>query len=107
MTNRIGPVDPSAIGKAGNKVEETGSGRKVSGSAGAAEAPQSRASTSDTVELTSSAQLLERLEKSLAALPEIDNARVDEIRSAIERGDYEIDASAIADAMLRFDRSLG
>ena len=107
MTNRIGPVDPSAIGKAGNKVEETGSGRKVSGSAGATEAPQGRASTSDTVELTSSAQLLERLEKGLAGLPDVDAARVTEVRTAIENGEYTIDADAIADAMIRFERSFG
>ena len=107
MTNRIGPVDPSAIGKAGNKVDETGGGRKVSGNAGAAEAPKSRASTSDTVELTSGAKLLERLEKSLADLPDVDGARVAEVRAAIENGEYKIDADAIADAMIRFERSFG
>lgn len=100
-------MDPSVIGKAGNKVEDSASGRKVSTDADSSRASQSPVSRSDTVELTSSAKLLERLEKTLASLPAIDSARVAEIRNAIESGDYEINAEAIADAMIRFDRSLG
>ena len=108
MTNRIGPVDPGAIGKAGNKVDETGTNRKISERAGpSADAPQARAAANDTVELTSGAKLLERLEKSLASLPEVDSARVAEVKLAIENGEYQIDADAIADAMIRFERSLG
>jgi len=100
-------VDPGAIGKAGNKVDETSTSRKITGDAGAADAPQSRATTSDTVELTSGAKLLERLEKSLAGLPDVDSARVAEVKLAIENGEYRIDADAIADAMIRFERSFG
>ena len=107
MANRIGPVDPGAIGKAGNKVDETSTSRKLTGGAGAADAPQGRATTSDTVELTSGAKLLERLEKSLAGLPDVDSARVAEVKLAIENGEYRIDADAIADAMIRFERSFG
>jgi len=108
MTNRIGPVDPGAIGKAGNKVDETGTNRKVSGSSGLAPAaPQGRAASNDTVELTSGAKLLERLEKSLAALPDVDSARVAEVKAAIENGEYQIDSDAIADAMIRLERSFG
>jgi negative regulator of flagellin synthesis FlgM len=61
-------------------------------------------STGETVELTSSAKLLERLEKTLASLPEIDRARVEAVKTAIENGDYQIDADRIADALLRADR---
>lgn len=100
-------MDPSAIGKTGNKIDDAGSTRKVSEDAGPSQGAKQPVSTSDTVELTSSAKLLERLEKSLASLPDIDSARVAEVKNAIENGDYEIDADAIADAMIRFDRSLG
>ncbi len=100
-------MDPSSIGKAGNKLNET-SASKVSSDA---QAPSSKgsapASKSDTVELTSHAKLLERLDKALASLPAVDDARVAEVKAAIENGEYEIDADAIADAMLRFERSLG
>lgn len=100
-------MDPSAIGKSGNKIDDAGSTRKVSGNASASQGPKQPVSASDTVELTSSAKLLERLEKTLASLPDIDSGRVAEVRNAIENGEYEIDADAIADAMIRFDRSLG
>lgn len=108
MTNRIGPPDQSMIGKIGNKIEEAGTGNRVTPDKGPADGgrPASE-STSDTVKLTSSAQLLERLEKSLQSLPAVDSQRVAEIRSAIESGDYEINSQAIADAMMRFERSLG
>jgi len=101
-------MDPSALGKAGNKVDNTGAGRKVSGDSGASQgASQSPASASDTVELTSSAKLLERLEKTLASLPAVDSKRVEEVKTAIENGEYQIDADAIADAMIRLERSFG
>lgn len=61
----------------------------------------------DKVELTSSAKLLERLEKSFASLPEIDRSRVDAVKSAIESGDYEIDAEKIASTLLYTDMQLG
>jgi flagellar biosynthesis anti-sigma factor FlgM len=40
-------------------------------------------------------------------LPAVDSARVAEIKSAIENGDYQIDSDAIAEAMIRLDRSFG
>ena len=108
MANRIGPMDQSMIGKVGNKVDDTGSTGRVSPEKTAQDSAAGRsASASDTVELTSGAQLLERLEKSLESLPAIDKQRVAEIKVAIENGDYEIDSGAIADAMIRFERLLG
>ncbi len=108
MTNRIGPVDQNMIGKIGSKIDETTTTNRVSQDKGQARSDAGRADTTeDTVALTNRAQLLERLEKSLETLPAVDSQRVAEIRTAIENGDYEIDAQAIADAMLRFERTLG
>lgn len=102
-------MDPSSIGKPGNKVDDSGASRKVANEPATSPAgdTSNKASTSDTVNLTSSAQLLERLEKSLASLPDIDVGRVEEVKLALQSGDYEIDADAIADAMIRFERSFG
>ncbi len=108
MANRIGPVDQGLINKLGTKLDESSASRKVGGEPGVRDsAGKSPQSTGDTVQLTDSARLLERLEKTLASLPDVDAARVSEIKAAIQNGDYEIDAGAIADAMMRFDRSLG
>ena len=78
MSNRINPMDQGLLGKISDKTGDTGTVRKVSTDVparGPDHAPQTN--TSDTVELTSSAKLLERLEKTLASLPEIDDARVE------------------------------
>lgn len=99
-------MDPSALGKLGNKVDETTS-RKLAASVSTGSAAQGTAATSDTVRLTSGGQLLERLEKSLASLPDIDSARVAEVKAAIESGEYQIDADAIAAAMIRFEKAFG
>lgn len=108
MTNKIGPMDQGAVGKVGNKAADTGASDKVSANAPTAgNAAKSQTSTNDTVKLTSAAKLLERLEKTLDALPAVDATRVAEVKTAIESGDYQIDADAIAAAMIRFERSLG
>ncbi len=100
-------MDQGQLGKIGNKVDETRTTSKVSGDAAAPGTAPTTAASRDTVNLTNSAKLLERLDKSLASLPAVDAGRVAEIKSAIENGNYEIDADAIAEAMIRLDRSLG
>ena len=101
-------MDQGSIGELGGKVDESATGSKVSQDSGASGvAKQGPASAGDTVELTSSARLLERLEKTLAGLPAVDSGRVAEVKAAIESGNYEINADAIADAMIRFERSFG
>lgn len=108
MSNRINPVDQGMLGKIGDKIGEAGSAKKAGlgkpqPDAGST-APGSRG---DTVELTSGAKLLERLDKTLAELSAVDSTRIEAVRSAIESGDYSIDAEKIADAIIRFDRELG
>lgn len=101
-------MDQGLLGKIGGKVDETRTGSKVSRDS---QAPDQGSAASnaltDTVNLTSSAKLLERLDKTLASLPAVDSQRVAEIKTAIENGDYHIDTDAIAEAMIRLDRSFG
>lgn len=107
MTNRIGPVDQGITGKIGSKVDETSTTKTVPGSAAAKDTSNpSSTAQSDTVNLTSSAKLLARLDETLASLPAVNAERVAEIKSAIENGEYQIDSDAIAEAMIRLDRSL-
>lgn len=107
MTNKIGPTDQTMINRVGNKIDESRPADRVSSERAAPEGTQAgQTSARDTtVQLTSGAQLLERLEKSLESLPAVDSQRVDEIKTAIANGDYEIDAQAVADAMLRLEMS--
>ena len=108
MTNRIGPVDPKTISNIGNRPDETGATGNISDTKARQDVPAAPApGREDTVELTSGAQLLERLEKSLDSMPAIDSRRIAEVKAAIENGDYEIDSVSIADAMIRLDRAFG
>ena len=101
-------MDQATLGKIGNKVDETKTSGNVEPSSARPEQSASRpVPPSDTVNLTSSAKLLARLDKTLETLPAVNAERVAEIRTAIESGDYEIDSAAIADAMVRLDRSFG
>ncbi len=101
-------MDQASIGKLSNKVDETAAGKKVGADAGAAGSRSAGAAgASDTVEVTDSGRLLESLEKSLKDLPAVNEARVAEVKAAIESGNYEIDGEALADAIIRFERSFG
>ena len=108
MSNRINPVDQGMLGKIGDKIGEATSAKKVGTDKSQVDAGASAANKAgDTVELTSGAKLLERLDKTLAELSAVDTTRIEAVRSSIESGNYTIDADKIAEAMMRLDRELG
>ena len=100
-------MDQGSLGKIGSKVDEAQSSTKIEPGKTDSRSAAATPGGNETVNLTSSAKLLERLDKTLASLPVVDQQRVDEIKTAISNGDYQIDARAVADAMVRFDRSFG
>lgn len=79
--------------------------RKVGGPASVA-ATESTTS-SEVVTLTDLAARLQRLTDAVALLPEVDQARVAELKGAIENGDYRIDDAKIADKLTAFEALLG
>lgn len=108
MSNTIKPLDNAKFGKVGESLGRTQGASSTEGSKSADVARSGAAQPgSDTVELTSGAKLLERLDKSLASLPEIDPARVEAVKTAIGNGDYTIDADKIANALIRLDKEFG
>ena len=60
----------------------------------------------DSVEVTDSARTLQALESRLAGLSEVDQSRVDQVRSRIESGDYVVSSQRTADKMIALDRLL-
>lgn len=56
----------------------------------------SAAEASSNVVLTDAAQKLQQAEKQLKSAPEIDEARVAEIKAAIDNGQYEVDPESVA-----------
>lgn len=57
----------------------------------------------DSVSLTDTAARLQKLETTIAELPVVDAQRVEDIRSSIANGEYDVNPERIAEKMLGFD----
>lgn len=77
--------------KSRNEAKIDSSTEKSSGDAG------------DRVTLTDTASRLKDIEQQLNKTSSVDSARVAEVQSAINSGDYNVDADRIADKMLAFE----
>lgn len=64
------------------------------------------ASSGEVVELSDRGRVMEALESSVQSMPDIDQDKVDSIRSAITNGEYEIDYDKLASAFRRFEGEL-
>jgi len=63
----------------------------------------SSATSGDSVQITDMAGRLRSLEQKLASQSEVDQSHVNEIRDAISRGEYKVDADRVADKMMDFE----
>lgn len=93
--NNIGPSRPDNSRSQGAKSAPSPESQK-----GTDKAPSSGSSSADNVSLSSEAKNLARIESEIKALPEVDQARVDEIKARIEQGQYQIDNDNLAQKML-------
>lgn len=55
----------------------------------------------DTVEISGTAKRVREARIQLDKVPEVDNAKVADLRARIESGDYEINSEKIAEKMIR------
>lgn len=60
----------------------------------------------DAVSLTDTAVRLKQIEAELAMLPDIDQARVDELRSRIESDNYQVDSRELARRLVQLEQQL-
>lgn len=99
MVNEINSSIHSSLSTAGKKSErvETVSAENQQ------QAAQKNAAASETIEISSQAQLLSKLEAQIKNLPEIDQNRVDALRDQISQGTYEIDSSSLAQRIIDFE----
>jgi len=82
---------------------------KTTGAAGEVAAPKETGKAgggSDTLTLTSSASEMRKLEESLARIPDVDNARVAEIKASIADGSYQLNPEKIVDGLLKIEKDL-
>lgn len=80
----------------------TGSGPGAPAKSGSAVTPGA-----DTVTFTSKVSEMQKLEERLGSLPDVDDARIQEIRASIAEGRYQIDTRKIVDTLLKLEKDLG
>ena len=109
MSNRIDPVQNGITQKPDKRTTESSPAAtpSVSGAARSESSDARPAPAGDTVVLTERSQLLERLEKAAASLPEVDIARVEAVKADIASGNYRIDVDNIAEIILKSDAEFG
>lgn len=61
----------------------------------------------DGVQITDGARQLASLEKAIAALPVVDQARVDAVSREVAEGRYAVQPQKIADRLIRMDQEFG
>jgi len=69
-------------------------------------APESAQKSEDSVKLSNQVQSLQSLEGKIKDMPEVDQARVDSIKSAIANGEYQIDYERLATAIQNVEKDL-
>lgn len=73
---------------------------KVSTATGGA---PSAASQPDTVSLTDTGVQIQTLQQIISETPDVDQARVESIKAAIDNGTYTVDATEVAQNLLNFE----
>ena len=63
-------------------------------------------STADQVKLSSTSLNIQQVEAEVSKMPDVDDATIDRIRSAIDSGEYKIDYQQLAGKMLDFEGKL-
>ena len=90
-----------------NRPVQVGTDKTVSRTRDTAASPaDTTTSSANPVRITDQARQLAALEQAVQSLPVVNEARVAEIRSAIEEGRYEVAPERIADKLLRMNHEL-
>ena len=101
--NRPSTKNSTAVGTNRSGAAQPGKGVSAPGS----ETAKTAASTGgDQVAISSHAQRIQSLETQIQQMPEVDTARVEAIKSAIEDGSYKVDAESTAQKMLAIETSI-
>lgn len=103
MSGKISGIDPAQIAS-------VGAGRPVQRSqdpvTGGTSADTSKGGSQD-VQITGTARQLADLDQKVRDLPDVNEERVSQLRTAIEQGTYQVRPQHIADQLMSLERSLG
>lgn len=93
----VNPQRPGTTDRADSAASKPASGEQARDTA---------PSRSEGVNLSNRAKAMKQAEQQLREQPEIDDARVAQIRQALEDGTYKVDAKQLAQKMLDMDKSI-
>ncbi|WP_022963250.1 flagellar biosynthesis anti-sigma factor FlgM [Halopseudomonas pelagia] len=100
-------IDFNTSNSAGRSAQSSAASAKRDATEAARPAEQTAAdqavSAESGVKLSSQAQQLQAIEERIRDLPEVDSARVAQIRQAISDGSYQTDSARIADKLLALE----
>jgi negative regulator of flagellin synthesis FlgM len=103
VSGKISGIDPAQIAS-------VGAGRPVQRSqdpvTGGTSADTSKGGSQD-VQITGTARQLADLDQKVRDLPDVNEERVSQLRTAIEQGTYQVRPQHIADQLMSLERSLG
>lgn len=98
---------PSKINSLSGAPGAVGSGRRAPKAGDASSGGSTgTSSTPGDVHITGSASLLATLEQQLRNVPEVNQARVAQFRTAIESGSYTVQPGQVADQLMQIEHSL-
>jgi negative regulator of flagellin synthesis FlgM len=104
VASNISGIDPAQI-------LSVGAGRPIQrpqdAVGGGASSADSSEDGSQNVQITGTARQLADLDQHVRNLPDVNEERVSELRSAIEQGTYQVRPQHIADQLMSLERSLG
>ncbi|MEZ5525472.1 MAG: flagellar biosynthesis anti-sigma factor FlgM [Pseudomonadales bacterium] len=99
MVNEINSFTQGSVSNAGKKTERVDAVRAENQQHASASAEP----VGESIEISSQAQLLSKLEAQIKELPDVDQSRVDAIRERINQGSYEIDNFSLAQSIINFE----
>jgi negative regulator of flagellin synthesis FlgM len=101
----------SKISGIGTEVASVGAGRAVQrpqdAVTGGASSETASKDAAENVQITGTARQLADLEQKVRDLPAVNEARVVQLRTAIEQGTYTVRPEHIADQLMSLERALG
>jgi negative regulator of flagellin synthesis FlgM len=103
VSSKISGIDPA-------QVASVGAGRPVQRSQDAVSGGTSADTSKDgsqNVQITGTARQLSDLDQKVRDLPDVNEERVSQLRTAIEQGTYQVRPQHIADQLMSLERALG
>lgn len=96
-------------GNPASQAPRTGEGQTVQvarNEPSAAQQESGRPTSLDTVSLTDTAAMMQKLDAVMVSLPVVDAQRVDGIQKTIANGQFEVDPQRVADKLVNFENAL-